>query len=411
LTPVIVNKTTIYFISHPLAPPVDALDTILPELDLSSFLAAIFSTSLADILRKQPRTSILVPHNDAFKRLGMLVSDYLLSSSSKPELEHLILHHVIDSVEYRDALVNGSQRTFPTLEGSDVQLHRHPSNGTMTLAPSGGWAHMLSALTPTERLTQTGVVHELSDILLPRSVDITLGKLAKSAKGSTMIGLVTKAGLDWMLNGTAPPEGSPWAEAHLPVDGWTLLCPTDDAFRSYNLTSLYADIPALTVLVSQHIVWSTSSSKSASHLIVDALNNNRPLSLDSQQSYQTILSQRHEYGDIVFRPSNTPSELGSYVVGIKGARGTSGDNDWAQVLAWGRATTGGGKGGVVQIDRVLTPYYPPWWLKYGAPVLVGILGGVGICLFFVGVRWVWRKDMREATYEPVGGFSREEIEE
>lgn len=100
----------------------DPLQTALPSLDLSSFLAAIFSTSLADVIKKMPRTTFLIPHNSAFKRLGLLVSDHLLAASSKQDLENVILHHIIDDVEYAKSLVNGSQRTFPTLEGSDLQL-------------------------------------------------------------------------------------------------------------------------------------------------------------------------------------------------------------------------------------------------------------------------------------------------
>ena len=50
------------------------------------------------------------------------------------------------------------------------------------------------------------------DLLFPRSVHLTLPKLIKAAQGSTMSTLISKAGMDWVLNGTAPPEGSPWAD-------------------------------------------------------------------------------------------------------------------------------------------------------------------------------------------------------
>ena len=38
-----VNNTLIYFVSRPVTPPADALSAALPSLDLSSFLAAVFS--------------------------------------------------------------------------------------------------------------------------------------------------------------------------------------------------------------------------------------------------------------------------------------------------------------------------------------------------------------------------------
>jgi solute carrier family 25 carnitine/acylcarnitine transporter 20/29 len=400
-----INNTLVYFISRPLLPPSDSLQTALPSLDLSSFLAAVFSTSLADTLKTTPRTSLLIPHNAAFQRLGSLVSAHLLAASSKSDLEKVILHHTIDGVEYAQSLLSGPQRTFATLEGSDLQLEQ-PSNGTIIVNPSGGWPGMKSRLFPRNMLTQTGVVHELSDIVVPRSVSLTVGKLMKAATGTTMTNMVNKAGLDWVLNGTAPPEGSPWADQGLTGVGWTLLCPTDDAFKEYNLTKLYADLHAVRQIVSQHLIPTPSSFQPRLDKVFDVFSGNQPISLGDSVTYSTLLSPSSSYGDIVFRMEGKNSD--SYVVGIKGARGTEGRADWARVLSWGRSTTGGGLGGVIAIDQLLIPHHPPWWSEYGAPIVVGIGGIVVICLFFYGVRVVWRRDTTEATYEPVGGFDRDD---
>jgi solute carrier family 25 carnitine/acylcarnitine transporter 20/29 len=404
-----VNNTLIYFVSRPLIPPSDALQTALPVLDLSSFLAAIFSTRTAELLKTSPRTSLLIPHNNAFKRLGLLVSAYLLSASSKADLESVILHHVIDGVEYTQALQNGSQRTFATLEGSDLQLHR-PSNGTVIMSASGGWTGMKAELYPKNMLTQTGVIHELSDILIPRSVQLTVGKLMKAGKGTTMASLVTKAGLDWVLNGTTPPEDSPWANQGLDSAGWTVLCPTDDAFKEYNLTHLYADADGLRGIVSQHIIPTSALLGSNSISVLDTLHDNRPIPLDDTTTYTTLLSPSSVYGDIVFREVDDKKGSRGSVVGIKGARGTDGQADWARVLSWGRSTTGGDTGGVIQIDRLLVPYHPPWWVEYGGPAVVGVCGVFLIGVFFYGIRAVWQRDTMEATYEPVGGFGRDDDE-
>ncbi|KAL4242124.1 hypothetical protein ABKN59_001912 [Abortiporus biennis] len=402
--PVDMNTTIIYHISRPLVPPVDPLQTALPSLDLSSFLAAVFSTSLAEKLKIAPRTSFLIPHNSAFKRLGMLVSSHLLSASSKPDLERVIQHHILDTVEYSHSLQNGSQHTFSTLEGSDVQLNRH-NNGTILLKASGGWADMHSELYTKNTLTQTGVIHEVSDIMIPRSVELTVGKLVKAAKATTMTTMVTKAGLDWILNGTAPPEGSPWADLGLDGIGWTLLCPTDDAFKEIKLTELYADEDRLQAIVAQHLIPMQRSSDK----FFDNMINNRPLNIDDESSYSTLLTSASEslFGDVVFRQLEGTEQV---LVGIKGARGDNGRRDWARVLSWGRSTTGGGTGGVIEISHVLFPYAPSWWHEYGPPLGVGAIGVLLICLFFYGVRIVWRRDTSEATYEPIGGFGRNDDE-
>ncbi|VDC01863.1 unnamed protein product [Peniophora sp. CBMAI 1063] len=393
-----VGSALIYFISRPIIPPADSLAVALPSLDLSAFLAAVFSADLQDVLKTSVRSTLLIPHNDAFKRLGALVSSRLLSTAGKADLKNTILHHTLEGVFYANDLANGSTRTFGTLEGSDVSLTR-ASNGSLSLAGSGGWRGMSSDVWLQNTLSRTGVVHELSDILLPRTVNFTVGKLVKAATGTTMANLITRAGMDWVLNGTAPPEDSKWAGIR--GTGWTLLCPNDDAFKNVNLTALYADSDALEAIVAQHLIKTPPPTNDMPH-------DDRPLPLEDKEVHATLLSPDHEYGDVVFRTDN-----GQLLVGIQNARGTGARDDWARVIAWGRATTGpgGGSGGVVQIDRLLMPYSAPWWWAYGAPAAVGVLGIVIIAGFFALVRLVWRRDTTEATYEPVGGFIQDEDDE
>lgn len=352
-----------------------------------------------------PRATFLIPHNSAFKRLGSLVSDHLLAASSKKDLEHVILHHIISDVEYSKSLVNGSQRTYATLEGSDLQLKR-AEDGSVVISASGGWAGMKSALYPRDRLTNTGVIHEVSDLMIPRSVELNIGKLMKAGKATTMTNVIAKAGFDWILDGTSPPEDSVWANPEPGGRTWTLLCPTDDAFKNYNLSQLLEDTDGLRAIVSQHLIPTPPSPPSSgSAIIKDMLNNSRPLPLDQLGSHSTLLSTTSAYGDIVFKEMEDGSKA-QYMVGIKNARGTDGKADWARVLSWGRTTTGSGTGGVIQIDRLLVPYHPSWWNEYGPPSFVGGLGVLAICLFFYGVHIFWNRDPTEATYEPVGGFGR-----
>lgn len=400
--PVEVNNTVIYFVSRPILTPVDPLSATLPSLDLSSFLAAIFSTSLANQLKTQPRTTLLIPHNDAFKRLGGLVSDYLLRTSSRMDLERTILHHTLNGVEYTESLLNGSYITYPTLEGSDVHFERY-SNGSVLLSASGGWTGMATELLPRNLLTKTGVVHELTDVMIPRSVDITIGKLVKASRGSTMFTMVTKAGMDWVLNGTAPPDGSQWDDKRWHKNGWTLLCPTDDAMKSLNLTRLYSDVPALQSIVEQHLIPrpATATTEGRGVSVFDMLNNNQPLPLVDRATYDTALSRNSVYGGVTFRQA----EDGELLVGINDVKG-SGSDYAARVLSYGRIT--GHSGGVILIDGLLLPYRPQWYYEYVAPVIVGIIGVLAIGAFFFGVRKIWIRDHTEATYEPVGGYDRED---
>lgn len=460
-----VNNVLIYFISRPLIPPSDPLSTALPNLDLSTFLAAVLSSSQSEVLKTTPHTSLLLPLNSAFKRLGLLVSAHLLSPAAKLDLEKVLLHHALSDIAYAGALSSGSQFTYSTLESSDIKIE-HKSNDSIFISPSGGWPGMKSLLIPSNTLTKTGVIHELTDILIPRSVEITIGKLAKAAKGNTMISLVNRAGFDWVLNGTAPPDDSPWSDVFGSIR-WTLLCPSDDAFKHVNLTELLENPEILKNIVMQHLIpspfpdfWVATTFKHLDNVDSgsdgsggggkkpgnidpdDVINNNKPLPMEDSATYSTLRTTNSFYGDIVFRAAGT-GEDGGFIVGIKDARGTNGDADWATVVSWGRATKSGvsgspfipppsspnsqhpltssfqdqeqfaptAAGGVILIDRLLWPYEPPWWVAYGAPIFVGVMGVIAICGLFYGVRLIWKWDTREATYEPVGGFGREDDED
>lgn len=308
------------------------------------------------------------------------------------------MHHVIDDVVYARDLKNKTARTYPTLEGSDLHVE-YTKGGSISFNPSGGWPGLTSELTPINLLSETGVVHELSDIFIPRSVHLTVGKLAKAAKGTTMMNLILKAGMEWVLDGATPPADSPWSG--ISGTGWTLLCPSDDAFKKVNLTRLYSDKAAMQLIIGQHLLNTPNSDFSGTP------NNNQPLLFHDSDIYATLISPESNNRDVMFREA----ENGEVVVAIKNAPGTGGKRDWAKVTAWGRATTGGGSGGVIQIDRLLVPYEPPLWMEYGVPVVVGISGVFAICLFFLGVRKIWKMDRTEATYEPVGGFGREDDDE
>ena len=322
-------------------------------------------------------------------------------------MENVIYHHAIDTVQYARAIVNGSQHSFSTLESTDINVDRL-KNGTVLVSSSGGWADLAAELIPRDLLTQTGVIHELSDILIPRSVTLSVGKLVKAAKANTMATLLTKAGFEWVLNGTAPPEDSPWFDLANGVPGWTLLCPPDDAFKKVNLTQLYADTERVKSIVTQHLIPMPDTKPAfAGGDGIRQWYNNLPLGLDDA-TYSTIRSAGSAFGDLAFQKVK---ETGEYIVGIKGARGTDGRDDWARVTAWGRTTTGGGSGGVIQIDRLLEPYEPSLWRLLGPPLTVGFLGVLGIIGFFYGVRRLWLRDTTEATYEPVGGFGRDDDDE
>lgn len=141
-------------IFRPLVPQADALSVSLPELDLSYF-SAIFSAALPDVLKTALRTMLLIPHNKTFKCLDILVSDRLLSASSKPILETDVLHYIIDNDVYASS-ANQTARTYTTLEGSELRAKR-TENGMLVINNSESRDTLSCSL--CVKISRTGSAH------------------------------------------------------------------------------------------------------------------------------------------------------------------------------------------------------------------------------------------------------------
>jgi len=138
----------------------------------------------------------------------------------------------------------------------------------------------------------------------------------------------------------APPFGT----------SFTVLAPTDDAFAAINITAYLRNATsptALLDLLKLHILPSRApipldpkvASRSKVALLAPPQKGapSRPLVIEEEIAYQTLLSATSRFGDLAFRETRD-----AFVVGIKGARGIE-LNDWADVGASGRATPSNGQ--------------------------------------------------------------------
>jgi len=194
-------------------------------------------------------------------------------------------------------------------------------------------------------------------------------ELAVAGKGSIMVGLVKKAGLGGVLNGTMKLDwdGHDWDDGWMERRkrrigkkgekvGWTLLCPTDEGFKGLNLTRLLDDEEALGRFVRQHLIPVPAERFSLSSLAATAKPSSfwsfswifgqqggdveddpsMPLWVMDDATYSTLLSPSAIHGDVVFRALEGDAER--FLVGIKGATTGSGKSEFARVLKWGRST-------------------------------------------------------------------------
>lgn len=435
--PVKVGDSIIYLLRSVLAPPSSLITTAVVDLRLSTFVASIYAAAYEKTLDKTPAITYLAPRNDAFEKLGLVMS-YLLLPEARTELREMLSYHAIDDIYYLSDFPNVGSHQYPTLSDDTIYVERSSNDSSLFVhgptvggLPANGDvrdAHIVEG----DNLLSSGVLHIVDQVELPPTVDVGIAKLLKGARASTMARLLTAANMSWVLEGD-PPPGAPSErldglhfDASLVIEeddvdvakkkhkkskkkirkhlrqtssekAYTLLCPTDRALSRINLT-YYLDHPeALRELVNLHVLPTSA--------FAELEDDGRPLVLDDETTYASMLDKAQggtsSYGVLGFRRWATDS----YIVGVRGARGAQAANDWARVVAWGRATprlfadAEGTRrlamgGGVLLIDSVLEPYHPSWFIRWGYIVLVVIIGVASVvCVgLLVWKMWRTRKD-------------------
>lgn len=461
--------------SNLISPPDDVLQVAVSNLQLSTFIAAVYAAELDHAFKRNPAITYFVPRNRAFGSLG-LAMNYLLSAEGKDELRKLLKYHAVDRVIYTGDAEVGKQ-VYTTLEGGAIVFKKTKGkNSTLSLQSPTRWEGFDSGealpsngelrpatITHHDALTSTGTIHTIDSVVMPADLRITIAKLIRGSKQTTMAELMDHAGLGWVLEGREPSrdeiqhaglhgivrpsddnEETPMPDIDsLALPSYTVLCPTDKAFSRLNLTHYLDDHEELIKLLKLHIIPTqpsrpkTAQSKTPASPPVDG----HPLALEDDLVYSTLLSSQSKFGEVAFRATGD----NSFLVGIRNARAGIGHAS-ARIGASGRATVRwkrgtsvsvaneqtsieddnrelwrGGMtlgGGVLMIDSVLVPYEPSWWSRSvailpDAPLLtcyrwgwlVLTLVGVGIVVLIavVSVGWWWFTRNKREQYEPLEG--------
>ncbi|GAA5927388.1 uncharacterized protein JCM15063_005884 [Sporobolomyces koalae] len=437
--PVQVGNSIIYLISTILEPPASIISTAVSDLRLSTFIASVYSASLDKTFLSTPSITYLVPTNQAFETLGLGMS-YLLLPTAQPELESLLRYHAIDELVYLEEFPDSGSNRYPTLErGSEIYLERGANSSLLAHGPtlegsSANGEQRDAKVLEGDLLTETGVLHVVDQVEIPPSIEITVDKLMKGAKSTTMVELIKEANMSWILEGKPEPrpdDDDDDDELRFrngddePRRAYTILCPTDKALSRLNLTYYLTHPVALSSLIRLHVIPTDALIEHANH---GGEEEGTPLVLSDSITYPTLHSiergGRSKYGKVAFK--RWGSERGSWMVGIESARGTKGESDSARVVTWGRATPWivtersgtdsvvGNRnrrtrvargGGVILIDSVLLPWEPGWFRKWGWIVLTAVVSTLVVALVVVwGIKkWRKRKGKLGEGYERVEG--------
>ena len=432
------GKSVIYLINKVIMPPDDVLQTAVSNLQLSTFIAAVYAADLDQFVKHSPGTTFFIPRNRAFNSLG-LAMNYLLLPEGKDELRKVLKYHAIQQVLYSPDSEVGRQ-VYKTLEGGDIVLRKTKGkNSTLFLQSPSKWeGHDSGESLPangeirpasvieSDSLTSNGVIHTIDEVVMPADVDLTIGKLVMGSKQSTMAELLSRAGLLWILEGRQPtaeeimladlkgavrplvaesndaddPADMPDVDS-LAMPSYTLLCPTDKAWSRLNITHyLQPDhrdellkLLQLHIIPTQPLIPMSGTSKA-----VAPPSDGRPLSMDDDVVYSTLLASKSKFGEVVFRATGD----NSFLVGVRNARSSESKGDTsARIGASGRASVRWRKsykqqvsgiettkkdkpgkkekvddrgdelwrggmtlgGGVIMLDSVLVPYEPHWFSR------------------------------------------------
>lgn len=344
----------IYKVSEPLTLPGNILSTLVIDLELSTFIATLYVSEVADDIKNTPGITMFVPTNDAFHQLG-LVAQYLVHPAGKADLQSVLRYHVAKELLYKEDMLQNIHEVT-TLADATLRISQSEDGGKIQVSRPET-ASEVGYVTAADILVRNGVVHKLDRVQVPSYVTITAKDILEGIEANTMMELLEKAGL--------LPE--------LDKKEYILLSPTDSAFAHIDTEALLADQYQLERVAKLHLIPVGWQDKWLHEYT-------------SSEEYPTLLSDKDKL-------TMRETETGELLISVKDQT----NGPVARVTGMGK-TYGGIGGGVLQTDTVLIPirrgfFGLPWgWsivLVTGLSLIgAGILATVG---FFVYKIWTRRR--------------------
>lgn len=156
------GNNVIYLISTLLSLPDTMLQTAVSDLQLSTFIAALYASDLAKTTKRLPAITYFIPQNPAFTDLG-LAMEWLLTADGKDDLRKVVKYHMVEGIVYSEDVEDG-KRIYQTVEGDVVIERAKPPHGhgpgIITIGSPTKWpSHdsgssllpMASSIRPTSR--------------------------------------------------------------------------------------------------------------------------------------------------------------------------------------------------------------------------------------------------------------------
>nr|KAG5689697.1 hypothetical protein BaRGS_006322 [Batillaria attramentaria] len=255
------------------------LGVYLPHVALS---ASDFKTDLSlQRFRKflkdkyAARITLFGPTNAAFNALSPAVRNTL--DNNAPAAVAIMSYHAVSREVLSRDLTN--EMLLPSmLHGLPIRINVYPNTNTITASGR--------PVTLVDQPANNGVLHELSDIMLPPGGSLT-DVLSEVPDLNTLLKAVTTAGLGDMLTGQGP---------------YTVFAPADEAFDALpagELERLLKNPTMLKQLLMYHVLSGTVYSAGLSPLQkIPSLDNGRNLTIRNSGNGVTVNAAKVIYADL-----------------------------------------------------------------------------------------------------------------
>ncbi|KAM6977872.1 transforming growth factor-beta-induced protein ig-h3 [Aplochiton taeniatus] len=199
--------------------------------DLETLRTAIAAAGLTAMLESDGHYTLFAPTNEAFEKIPPETLNRILGDPVA--LRDLLNYHILKNMHCAESIVSGTP--METLQGTVLEVGCEGDELTL---------NGKAIVQKTDQLGTNGVVHYISELLIPDSAK-TLIELAEGSAVATASKLFVEAGLSPHLSGSEP---------------LTMLAPLDEAFKG----SLTMD-SEMKKLMTNHILKDQLSSKSLYH--------------------------------------------------------------------------------------------------------------------------------------------------
>ncbi|XP_060904617.1 transforming growth factor-beta-induced protein ig-h3 [Labrus mixtus] len=199
--------------------------------DLETLRTAMAAAGLTAMLENEGQYTVFAPTNEAFEKIPQETLTRILGDPIA--LRDLLNYHILKTIQCAESIVTGTP--METLQGTTLEVGC--DGDQMTLNGK-------AVITKKDQLGTNGVVHYISELLIPDSAKVLL-ELAEGSSVATATKLFVEAGLSPQLTGS---------------EALTLLAPLDEAFKgSVSMT------PSMRLLMTNHILKEQLSSKALYH--------------------------------------------------------------------------------------------------------------------------------------------------